>query len=581
MEAKAIVQKSSYLWLAVPLLAAIYSVTRVLPMLPIVMQDEYVYSMAARHLSLAEAPHPNYLFSLLYSATNLCGDQFYTCAKGLNAIFFLVTILLVWILAMRLFGLTAAAVASTATALSPLSVYVSFFMPDTMYFFFVVLCVYLALRIAQRPSWQSWIFLAAALGITALVKPHVVFALPAFLIFSSIVMRKSQAGTWLKVGAQQAGMLGAFFALKLGGGYLLAGPAGLSFFGTNYTAAVELFIAGSSEVTKQNQVVPPVPLGSQIPNPTGQAELDQISPGPQDFIGVFASQAVGQYALMVLLAGIPIFLGIRALKTVLMSSSPVGQQSAFVILVALLGVFMIPAVAAFQGLAASLGEDTAGRVISRHYEFLIPLLALAGFSLAKFLEPTKKSRFIQAVLVALAGVYSVIWLPIFISTGLEDSSILTGLLFSTVAFYLLVATVLTTVALWALQPAKTLNFIAQALLPLVFVSSGILSHVSLNESAGVGKANFDLAGEAAKPILEGVPGEEIVVVGVSRTSLFTAKFWVDISGVEHVIVTREGDDVSKIIGPYTYALLIGTFTVSAPHEILAAGDGYQLVRIQK
>jgi hypothetical protein len=79
------------------------------------------------------------LFSLLYSSTNLCGDQFYACAKGLNAIFLLGIIALVWILAMRLFGLLAAVVASTATALSPISVYVSFFMPDTMFFFFVVL----------------------------------------------------------------------------------------------------------------------------------------------------------------------------------------------------------------------------------------------------------------------------------------------------------------------------------------------------------------------------------------------------------------------------------------------------------
>jgi phosphoglycerol transferase len=413
------------------------------------------------------------------------------------------------------------------------------------------------------------------------VKPHAVFALPAFLIFSAIVMRKSEAGTWLKVGVQQAGMLAAFFVLKLGGGYLLAGPAGLSFFGPQYSAALDRFLADSSDFTEPLQVATLALDANQNQGLVNQAEVAQTTPPAQGFMEVFASQTLGQYAFIVLLAGIPLFLGLRALKTVLVATSPVGQQSAFVILVALLGAVMIPAVAAFQGLVATFGEDTGERVIARHYEFLIPLLLLAGFSLSKFAEPTKKSRFIQAVLVILAGAYSVIWLPTFISPAFSDSSTLMGLLFSTVVLYLLVAIALTTVALWVAQPATTSRFTAQALIPLIFVSSGLLSQVRLHESTGVEKATFDLAGEAAKPILEGVPGEEVVVVGVSRPALFTAKFWIDTPAVADVIVKNEGGDVSDLVSPYKYALIIGSFTVDIPNEVLAVGDGYQLVRIQR
>jgi phosphoglycerol transferase len=545
------------------------------------MQDEYVYSMAARHLSLAETPHPNYLFSLVYRSTNLCGDQFYTCAKGVNAIFLLGIIALVWILAMRLFGLLAAVVASTATALSPISVYVSFFMPDTMFFFFVVLCVYLALRVAQKPGWQGWIFLASALGLTALVKPHIIFALPAYLIFSMIVMWKSQGGTWLRVFLQQTGMLLAFFVVRLGGGYLLAGPAGLSFFGPQYSAALYRFVGDSPEAPGPTQSVTPAPEATGNQNPTGQAELVQKPTVGEDFLEVFASQAVGQYAFIILLAGIPLFLGLRALKTVFVSSKPVGQQSAFVVLVALLGVVMIPAIAAFQGIAATFGESTDQAVVSRHYDFLIPLFLLAGFSISKFVEPSKKSRMIQAAIVALASVYSLIWLLNFVSPRVSDSSTLTGLLFSPVVFYLLVALVLATVALWAVQPAKTSNFIAKALIPLIFVSVGLLSQVSLHQYEGVEKANFDLAGEAAKPILKGVPGEQIVVVGVSRPALFTAKFWIDTPGVADAWVTSEDTEVSNIVSPYSYALVLGTFVVNTPNEVLAEGDGYKLLRIQR
>ena len=567
--------------MAAPMLAAIYSVTRVLPILPTVMQDEYVYSMAARYLSPAEAPHPNYLFSLLYSSTNFCGDQFYTCAKGLNAVFLLATILLVWIIGMRLFGLVAAVVASTATALSPLSVYVSFFMPDSMYFFLIVLSVYIALRVAKNPGWEGWLLLGTALGVAALVKPHAIFTVPAFLIFSAIVMWKSQGATWVKTGLHQLAMIAAFFVLKLGGGYLLAGPAGLSFFGLKYSQSLDQFVDDSWKSLQSPPPVIPGVSGTELPNPTGvTAQIEAYGP-PQGFLEVFISQGLGQYALIVFLAGVPFFLGLRALRTVLVSSHPVGEQSAFVILVSVIGVVMIPAVAAFQGLVATFGEDTGERVIARHYEFLIPLLLLAGFSLSKFVEPTKKSRFIQAVLLILAGAYSVIWLPMFISPAFSDSSTLMGLLFSTVVLYLLVATAVTTVALWVAQPATTSNFIAQALIPLMFVSSGLLSQVRLHESTGVEKATFDLAGEAAKPILEGVPGEEIVVVGVSRPALFTAKFWIDTPAVADEIVKNEGGDVSDLVSPYKYALIIGSFTVDIPNEVLAAGDGYQLVRIEK
>jgi hypothetical protein len=394
-------------------------------------------------------------------------------------------------------------------------------------------------------------------------------------------MWKSQGGTWLKALLQQTGMLLTFFVVRLGGGYLLAGPSGLSFFGPQYTAALDRFVGDSPETTGPTQPVAPAPEATGNQDPTSQAELVQRPTVGEDFLEVFAAQVFGQYAFLILLAGIPLFLGLRALKTVLVSSKPVGQQSAFVVLVALLGAVMIPAIAAFQGIAATFGESTDQAVISRHYDFLIPLFLLAGFSISKFVEPSKKSRTIQAAIVALAGVYSLIWLLNFVSPRASDSSTVTGLLFSPVVFYLLVAIVLATVTLWAAQPAKTSVFVAKALIPLIFVSVGLLSQVSLHQYEGVEKADFDLAGEAAKPILKGVPGEQIVVVGVSRPALFTAKFWIDIPGVADSWVTSEDTEISNIVSPYSYALVLGTFIVNTPNEVLAQGSGYQLLRIQK
>ena len=581
METRSTSTRHEYLWFIAPLVAAIYSVVRMFPVLPAVMQDEYVYSMAARHLSMAEAPHPNYLFSLVYQTTNLCGSEFYSCAKGLNAIFFIGTVFIVWLLGKYLFSAVAASVASTATALSPISVYVSFFMPDSMYFFLMVLSVYLALRASSEPRLRGWLFLATTLGLAALVKPHALFALPAFLIFSALVMRKGQGGTWLKIGIHQVGMLITFFALKLGVGFLLAGPAGLSFFGGNYTRSLNRFVSDAGKSDSAPKEKEPEVKATQVPATGEQAELVQASSETQGFFEVFVLQSLGQYALVLFLAGLPLILGIRALKTVVSANQAVGKQSAFVILVALLGIVMIPAVAAFQGLVATLGENTDERVISRHYEFLIPLFILAGLSLVKFVEPSKTSRMIQASVILIASAYSAIWLSGFIVPKFSDSSILMGLLFSNTVFYMLVAVVAVTVGLWAIDPIKTLNFTAFALVPLVFVSTGLLSQAALYENTGVDKADFDVAGQVSNPLLAGVSGEEIVVVGLFRPSLITAKFWIDLPRVADAVIAADGKDVSDIISPYSYALIIGDSTVSIAHEVLATGEGYQLVRIEK
>lgn len=44
--------KKIFYWLAAPVAAFLYLIARVYPVLPAVMQDEYVYSSAARHIPL-------------------------------------------------------------------------------------------------------------------------------------------------------------------------------------------------------------------------------------------------------------------------------------------------------------------------------------------------------------------------------------------------------------------------------------------------------------------------------------------------------------------------------------------------
>ncbi len=135
----------AYFWLVVPMVAALISIGRVWPVLPAVMQDEYVYSIQARFTPFAEQLYPNYLFSWLYSGTSACGADFYSCGKGLNVLFFFATLAFIFLIARRLLSVTWGAMIATVAAFSPIHVYVSYFMPEAMYFAFITATIYVAL----------------------------------------------------------------------------------------------------------------------------------------------------------------------------------------------------------------------------------------------------------------------------------------------------------------------------------------------------------------------------------------------------------------------------------------------------
>ena len=84
---------------------AIWNFYRVAPVGPAILGDEYIYSQSARHQSpwgpQITGDFSNYLFNIVYSTTNVCGPNFYTCGKILNLVFFVGFIFLIFIAALR------------------------------------------------------------------------------------------------------------------------------------------------------------------------------------------------------------------------------------------------------------------------------------------------------------------------------------------------------------------------------------------------------------------------------------------------------------------------------------------------
>ena len=568
--------EAKYFWLSVPAIIALVSIIRVWPVLPAVMQDEYIYSTQARFVPFAEQAFPNYLFSWLYSNTSVCGLGYYDCAKGLNAVFFFGTLFMLWVIANRLFGNGVGVFIASITALSPVSVYVSYFMPESMYFFFISVTIWLALRAARSSSWHNWLFVALALGLTSLVKPHALFALPAFIIFGLVASRKAEGSSWGNAILQQASVLAGFFVVKLGLGFAFAGLSGVTLLGNGYGDSLASFI---DKVAIGTNAVVNLASGQNVIG-FSQLAAEVVAQSPIEiFSSITGMQMLAQVSLVLLLAGLPLLLSLRVLKTVSGSKSPMGEQSAFTILIGLIAGAMLITVPVFQGLVSALGDDHSNRMLLRYYEFLMPFLVLLGFSLTKFVEPTTKSRIWQSVVVVAGAIFALVWIPANIETNFSDSITIIGLLAGPAPLPIFFAITLIAIFIWQIKPELGGKILAWGAIPLIALLVGQLAQSELINRVGTQKAFFDVAGQAARPLLEGIPGEKIVVVGTTRTFVFTSKFWIDKPYIADKLIAEDGVIADDFLAGYDYALILGNSTLQNPKTVLGSGDRYSLVKL--
>lgn len=169
-------KKENLVALALQVFLGTWLFSRISNINPAILGDEYLYSMNARK-ALPWDPSPagdfsNYLFNFVYQTTNLCGPDFYTCTKAINVVFFLGFTTTLFVIASRFMHWLAALGFMTAATLSPLSVYTSMFLPESMYFFFIGIVLIFSLRAISDFTWRNWALVGLALGLTSLVKPH-------------------------------------------------------------------------------------------------------------------------------------------------------------------------------------------------------------------------------------------------------------------------------------------------------------------------------------------------------------------------------------------------------------------------
>jgi phosphoglycerol transferase len=552
--------KYEYFWLLLPIAFAAWSISRVWTVLPSIMGDEYIYTTAAKHLPFAEQYFSNYLFSWVMSVTNTCGPVFYVCTKGVNSVFFALAILFSFLIAARFLTFGWAVFVASVTALSPIAIPVSYFMPEMMYFAVMTGVVLVALWVADKDKWHLWILVGMSLGLAALVKPHAIFMLPAFSIFSLIVSYKLASGSW-KAGIRSAGstILG-FFISKLGLGFLFAGTEGLKLFG-GYGSPLEA-------------------LNSAIENqaPTVSQEAGTQATGLELLASVTFAHLAMHLAAVLMIAGLPILLSLRVLLSVAKKPDPVGPVSSLFVLVGLITFSMIAVVAAFEAHVTVGGDDHSYRLILRYYEFLIPQFIVMGLLLPRFTDSKLAWRIVQGSIVVLAALFFSIFYPANFNQQYADSSTLPGLAASGALFIAVAVAISAAILYWIFMPEEGNALMGRFIIPLFLIVALVMSQSKLIEINGT-PAYFDQAGWVSRAALQDVPGERIIVIGQTRTEVFTVKFWIDEPHIKDLLILEGSVVPIGSVSESDYAVTLGNIGIEFPHEVVTEGEGYKIVKI--
>jgi len=542
-----------------PLGGWIYS--RVWMVNPAILGDEYLYSMNARKAAPWD-PSPagdfsNYLFNFVYQGTNLCGQAFYTCGKIFNIFFFLGFIFTLFTVAIRFLPFWAAYGFMIAAGLSPLSVYTSMFLPESMYMFFIGLLLIAVLHAIKEFSWQNWALAGAAIGIASLVKPHAWLSAIAVGITLLVVgLGNKEIGfkkTFIAVGALIAGSAIA----RVFVGLLVAGPKALGFFGQYLgVETVEQVISGPGQSIS----------GSAV----GASPISGVLAlfGIQFNVHILVISALMAISVVAITIGVLEIVKLRKL-------APVSALAlfAFIWLFSLMIEIVI-----FTGWVTGTGDDHTSRVLLRYYEFLFAIVPLAGLSVLGNGAGERTNVWIRW---GLSGAFAFLITPAFtgffstLTIQIADAPTLAGLVVSAEVFNgvaiigfiaLLILATFPRYAAWSLA----------ALLTFSMIGTGWQIQDQYQGFRG-DLSQIDKAGLFLRLNLQDDQLNQTWIVASSRFDATNIAFWADNPNVRYEIL-EPGIALDEANLPEGVEFLLATsgITYVGDSNVLEKNDGFTL-----
>ena len=121
----------------------------------------------------------------------------YFWAKLLNALWFALTAIPVYLLARRLLPRTASFVVTALSLLIPSSIYVGLVMTDSLAYLVGLVALCAIVRAVERPTWRRQLAVPAAVLVAYLVRPQFAVLYPAFLLAVAAVSRRHLRELWV------------------------------------------------------------------------------------------------------------------------------------------------------------------------------------------------------------------------------------------------------------------------------------------------------------------------------------------------------------------------------------------------
>lgn len=548
------------------LAVAAWVYSRVAMVNPAILGDEYLYSINARKAAPWD-PSPagdfsNYLFNLVYSSTNMCGDAFYTCGKLLNLVFFVGFLTVIFVIAKRYMNYWIAFAFTILAGLSPLSVYTSMFLPESMYFFFLSLVFAAVLKAADTYAWRDWAVVGALIGVASLVKPHAwlsAIAIGIFLVVLGLTNAKHRFGPLLKaIGAISAGaILGRVII-----GFLVAGPKALSFFGQYLNAGVVEQIA----VTSPSSSAPSASAVATTPM-NGVFSLF----GTQFNIHMLTIAALMGVAILGVTVGV-----IELARTRELTKVTTLSLFAFIWLFSLVIEVVI-----FTGWITGGGDDHTTRVLERYYDFLFVVVPLAGLAAltSKFMSETK-----IWIRIPLAVVMLILITPAFsgffgtLTIQIADAPNLAGLVVNQDVFNSAALFGFASLIVFAFFPKYT-PLVLIGLLPVTMIGTGYQIQDQYQGFRGELNAQ-DRAGQYLKASLSPEDVDATWIAATSRFEATNVAIWADSATIRYDLFgAGSALDATLVPQGSKYVLVTGDLTYTGHVLESISGEGYTLHRI--
>lgn len=520
---------------------------------PMVFADEWLYSKFSRLLPASASQLPSHLYLQLFRFTNACGEGYLQCARILNAVLLVAAAPFIYLVARPLTGRAAAAVIAVLAVLAPVNSYTAYFMPEASYYCgFWVLSYALLRGGALRAQWRATLGYGllggVLLGVLALIKVHALFLLPALCLFIVHARRSAGRRQWLAAGVAAALLAAAgALAVKAALGYLLAGPIGLSLFGSFY--------------------------GGQVSN-TGLGLSRLLAP--------FLHNLAGHAMALLLLFGFPLLMlasaaASGAVRVALGRRGRALLLYTFLMLGCALGMTVL-----YTASIADAGPNEITRLHLRYYDFTFPLLMIAGVAVAGHgARASLRTRaLLAAPLALLIGFAAARLLPAFQTSAIDSPELFGLTAWGPSSLYVVAALSLALIALWVLQPRRAAPFYLLALLPLTTLAGEAVYHRLLQNMQQPGE--YDKAGRFARGYLDAAERDQLSIAGSDLGGLMRAQFHLDSARSATIELQPDAPfDLTQTPARQRWLLVVGPHRLPPELAPLVATKDYALVRLSQ